>query len=117
MVAVVIAEAVAIVFLGLLVVGLLRSHADILRSLHELGAGLEDDDAPARRVTRGSAVATADAHAPGLAHDVSGVLPDDSAAAVAVVNAGQETVLAFLSTSCMSCERFWDTFAGAFPLP
>ena len=35
----VIAEAVAIALLGLLVAGLLRSHAEILRALHELGAG------------------------------------------------------------------------------
>jgi hypothetical protein len=39
--AVVVAEGVAIALLGVLVAGLLRSHALILRSLHELGAGLE----------------------------------------------------------------------------
>ena len=41
MLAVVIAEGVAIVLLGVLVLGLLRSHALILKALHELGAGLE----------------------------------------------------------------------------
>lgn len=117
MVAVVVVEGLAIVLLGLLVVGLLRSHADILRSLHELGAGIEDDDAPARGA---ASVANADAarlHTPGKAHDVSGVLVDDSAAAVAVVGTHQDTVLAFLSTTCLSCEPFWDTFAQPFALP
>jgi len=33
-------EAVAIGLLGLLVAGLLRSHAEVLRALHDLGAGL-----------------------------------------------------------------------------
>jgi hypothetical protein len=112
-VAVVVVEGLAILFLGLLVVGLLRSHADILRSLHELGAGLEDDDAPAR----GARAATSTVPVAGSAYDVSGTLPDDSAAAVAVVGAGQDTVLAFLSTTCLSCEPFWETFARPFPLP
>ncbi len=41
MLAAVIAEGVAIALLAVLVLGLLRSHALILRALHELGAGLE----------------------------------------------------------------------------
>ena len=41
MLAVVIAEGVAVVLLAVLVLGLLRSHALILKALHELGAGLE----------------------------------------------------------------------------
>jgi hypothetical protein len=45
MTALVIAEAVAIALLGLLVAGLLRSHADILRALHDLGAGSSHDHA------------------------------------------------------------------------
>ena len=32
-------QVAAIALLGLLVVGLLKSHAEILRQLHELGAG------------------------------------------------------------------------------
>ncbi len=49
MLAVVIAEGVAIAVLALLVLGLLRSHALILRALHELGAGLELEQAHADR--------------------------------------------------------------------
>ena len=36
-------ETVALVLLTLLVAGLLRSHAEILRRLHALGAGLDPD--------------------------------------------------------------------------
>ncbi|MGH9223505.1 MAG: hypothetical protein ACRD2W_06890, partial [Acidimicrobiales bacterium] len=39
MTVVVLIEAVVIALLGLLVVGLLRSHAEILRKLHDLEAG------------------------------------------------------------------------------
>ena len=45
MLAVVVAEGVAIALLAVLVLGLLRSHALILRALHELGAGLELEEA------------------------------------------------------------------------
>ena len=41
MLAVVVAEGVAVALLAVLVLGLLRSHALIHRALHELGAGLE----------------------------------------------------------------------------
>ena len=47
MTVVVVARGVVIAVLALLVVGLLRSHAEILRRLHDLGAGLDGDAAPA----------------------------------------------------------------------
>jgi hypothetical protein len=43
MTALVVALAVAVLLLAVLVAGLLRSHAEILKALHELGAGLELD--------------------------------------------------------------------------
>ena len=42
MIALVIVSTFVVLVLGILVAGLLRSHADILRSLHELGAGVGD---------------------------------------------------------------------------
>ena len=53
--AVVIAEGVAIALLAVLVLGLLRSHALILRALHELGAGLELEKDAAAGGTGGAA--------------------------------------------------------------
>src|SRR5688572_5684065 len=54
MLAIVIAEGVAIALLGVLVLGLLRSHALILKALHELGAGLELEKEAGAAATSGS---------------------------------------------------------------
>ena len=42
MVALVIVSTFVVLLLGILVAGLLRSHADILRALHDLGSGVGD---------------------------------------------------------------------------
>ena len=87
-------QAVAIVLLGLLVVGLLRSHAEILRKLHELGAGLDPDAAPG--VT--SAVPAPVRRTASTGFDLSGTTPGDEAVRIGVVGARQSTLLAFLSS-------------------
>src|SRR5439155_8894695 len=91
-------EAVAIVLLGLLVAGLLRSHAEILRALHDLGVDLGDaraGSAPAAAVS----LRTNDADA----HDVVGVSPDGDTVTVGVVGVRQPTLVAFLSSGCLTC--------------
>lgn len=113
MTAVVVVEAVALFLLGLLVIGLLRSHAEILRQLHQLGAGREDAaeptalDIPALR--------------PGLgqARDLSGTTPGDEAVAVGVVGVEHDTLLAFLTSGCLTCDGFWKAFneGGEAELP
>ena len=53
MTALVVVLALAVAVLGVLVVGLLRTHAEILRRLSELGAGVYDDtDAGEAATTR-----------------------------------------------------------------
>jgi len=101
-------EAVAIVLLGLLVVGLLRSHAEILRRLHELGAGLDPDATPGA-VT---AVPAPVRRGTSTGFDLAGTTPADEAVRIGVVGARQSTVLAFLSSGCLTCGGFWDTFAA-----
>jgi hypothetical protein len=109
MIAVVIAEGVAILLLGLLVAGLLRSHAEILRALHDFGAGVDpDDSAPSRR----RAAATGAGVTGGAAHDIAGVDPRGDAVAVAVTGAEHDTLLAFLSTGCDTCRPFWTAMNG-----
>jgi hypothetical protein len=107
----VVIEAVVIGLLALLVAGLLRSHAEILRALHDLGVGLDpsgtaprDTDAPTRLApsAAGSAVTGA---------DVAGLTPAGDPIVVGVVGAPQPTLLAFLSSGCVTCHGFWDTFA------
>jgi hypothetical protein len=117
--AIVVAFGLALLLLGVLVVGLLRSHAEILRALHDLGVNLEDGaPTPAARST------TVSRHAPlrtapgvpgprsdeplGEATDITGQLPRGGAAHVAVRDVEHATLLAFLSTGCGTCGTFWD---------
>jgi hypothetical protein len=130
-------EAVAIALLALLVVGLLKSHAEILRALHDLGVNLDDErtgddrsfrlrestDAagPARGPQPAPGVVdvrrpTGDDAGLGAAHDVAGVTPDGEAAAVGVVGATHPTLLAFLSSGCVACQEFWSAFGDGVAL-
>ena len=102
-------QAAATVLLGLLVVGLLKSHAEILRQLHELGAGRDEGPqhpVPVQLSGAGNATGTA-------AHDLGGQTPAGEAAAVAVVGAPHDTLLAFLSSGCLTCAGFWQALGGA----
>lgn len=114
-------EAVAIVLLGLLVVGLLRSHAEILRTLHRLGAGLDPDAAPGVTSVAGpgvtSIVAPPVRRGAATAFDVAGLTPTEEAVRIGVVGARQGTLLAFLSSGCLTCAGFWETFATTDRLP
>jgi hypothetical protein len=113
--AAVVALAVAVVLLAVLVAGLLRSHAEILRALHELGAGLELDRAggpvdvtidgvrpPRRGSARATTAETADA--------VTGESLSGEAVALSLTS-GRDTLLAFLSSGCLTCAAFWEAFA------
>jgi hypothetical protein len=113
MVALVVVVTFVVLLLGVLVAGLLRSHADILRSLHELGVGVGD---PAGTPEQPSA-RTASPRLPtwsessstlGPAPTVAGVTPAGDARAIAVDNADGFTLLAFLSSGCATCAAFWD---------
>src|ERR671921_39062 len=126
MLAVVVAEGVAIALLTVLVLGLLRSHALILKALHELGAGLE--------LERGSAAS------PGSVGPVpvqleTGVVPNarpDSLVGADVAGTsltgeellipvrgrGRRTLVAFLSSGCSVCQTFWDQLrSGPLDVP
>ncbi len=97
----------AIALLGLLVIGLLKSHAEILRQLHELGAGRAEETDHA--VPVGLAVGGSSGAA---AHDVAGRTPAGEAALVAVLGAADDTLLAFLSSGCLTCAGFWEALGA-----
>lgn len=129
---------VVVALLTVLVVGLLRSHAEILRALHDLGVNLEDGaptggtktfDLHTRAAALSSAnrgVAAAGTSAAqrigdngmaipedgplGTAHDLMGVTPAGDAAAVAISGSTGLTLLAFLSSGCATCLDFWEAF-------
>jgi hypothetical protein len=109
---VVVVLTIVVAVLALLVAGLLRSHAVILRRLHQLGAGVDeppdDAQAPARpqpdldlpqplSVSEGRAAA-----------DLEGSGPRGEAQAVRVVGTRHDTVLIFLSSGCTTCHGFWE---------
>jgi hypothetical protein len=133
-VALVVVSTFVVLVLGILVAGLLRSHADILRSLHELGVGVGDPaadgtaapDAPPGGLTTPVAMASPTALATpasspplGPAPTVAGMTPSGDARAISVSNGGGLTLLAFLSSGCASCAGFWDALQrpGLLDLP
>lgn len=101
--------AVVVAVLTVLVIGLLRSHAVVLRRLHELGAGV--DEAPVRAAP--GRPSPTDASVGRAAADVAGVDPGGDAVAVRIVGARHDTVLLFLSSTCLTCARFWDDLRDA----
>ncbi len=102
--ALVVALAVAVGLLALLVAGLLRSHAEILRILH--GLGVTEDEVLGRRPP---AAAPAPVRLSGAqAADVTGTTPQGGAVRVGVVATDHPTLLAFLSSGCAGCGPFWD---------
>ena len=52
-------------------------------------------------------------------HDLAGTGLDDDAITVRVAGVDHDTVVAFLSSGCLTCRRFWDAFAepGSLGLP
>ncbi|MGD2102327.1 MAG: hypothetical protein PVG83_08805, partial [Acidimicrobiia bacterium] len=111
MTAVVIIEAVVITLLLVLVAGLLKSHAEILRKLDSLGAGGTGADAnPAQRVgTTGLGKAPTD--------EIVGIDVRGSATSISLEHGRGETLLAFLSTGCASCRVFWEELGASPQLP
>jgi hypothetical protein len=128
--AVVIAEGVAVVLLGVLVLGLLRSHALILRALHELGAGLELEKEAGTGVTTATTGGSPGAVPVELetgvvparkdstrAHDIIGTTLDREEREVRVTAPGQRSLLAFLTSGCSVCETFWHEFQRPVDVP
>ena len=112
-----VALAAVLGILAVLVVGLLRSHAEILRALHELGIG--EDGAPGSagssspptfQVRPGVSLPRGDASS-GVVDDLVGVDPWGDPMSVAVLGTPHRTLLVFLSSGCLTCQDFWRAFA------
>jgi hypothetical protein len=119
MTAAIVSLGLVVAVLGVLVIGLLRSHADVLRALHELGVGEEQLTAPERQAHRSAASGVrtvpgvpepGDASALGRRVDVAGIDPDGGAVNVGLDGSASMTLLAFLSTGCSTCHDFWRAF-------
>lgn len=104
---------VVLALLAVLVAGLLRSHAEILRALHGLGVDLDPRNAGGVSTAVASPVVRA-TDVPSRpergAVDVAGSTPDEDAVSIAVAGADHLTLLAFLTSGCLTCSAFWDAF-------
>ncbi len=129
---------VVVAVLALFVIGLLRSHADILRALHDAGISLDPDGAE-HRTDHGhgpsdTVTPTFESSTPPTirtvegvpepagtsgrrAHDLVGVTPTGATRTVAVTATDGATLLAFLTTGCATCAGFWSAFAEGVQLP
>jgi hypothetical protein len=102
--------AIAVGLLGVLVAGLLRSHAEVLRALHDMGVVLDPgrkrssvDDLPTRSTASGEETS---------GFDLVGTTVEGGSMSLAVRGTERLTLLAFLSSTCLTCRSFWDAFAA-----
>jgi hypothetical protein len=99
-------ETLLLVLLVLLVAGLLRSHAEILRRLGPPAEEARDDGPVVRQ------------HAPArdrgalAAPDVAGSTLQGDSLKVSLAPGAPPTLLAFLTSGCTSCRNFWDAFGS-----
>jgi len=105
--------AVVVGLLVVLVAGLLRSHAEILRSLHRLGVNFD----PAASADAGSGTTAirsipVTGGPPKSGRDLAGATPTGDAVSIAVREVRHMTLLAFLSSGCSTCLDFWSAFAS-----
>lgn len=113
--ALIVIEAIVIGLLLVLVAGLLRSHAEILRQLHALGGGEHPTGTFVPSPRRGGL-------GPAPLANLSGPTPEGGTASVALTGSRGYSLLAFLSTTCTSCQPFWQglsgdlNFSGARPI-
>jgi hypothetical protein len=114
--ALLIVETIVLLLLCLLVAGLLRSHAEILRRLNSLEAPGHEPAQDAGRWAREGEV-----HPDWLprpreeatpAFDVSGRTLSGDPIQVGVRESRSNTLLAFLSSGCATCVRFWEAFGA-----
>jgi hypothetical protein len=104
-----------LVLLVVLVAGLLRSHAEILRRL----GPVDDEPGTTGRVAAAARVAAVSQRDRGLvsAPELAGVTPAGDAVKLAFDGAGTApTLLAFLTSGCGTCAAFWETLGeGRLP--
>jgi hypothetical protein len=102
-------ETLLLVLLSLVVIGLLRSHAEILRRLGPPQEAGGDSDVLAPRLPEPPP-------REGLrrAPEISGMTLGGDGVQVGS-GSGRPMLLAFLTSGCLTCEGFWETFSQAEP--
>jgi hypothetical protein len=106
-------ETLLLVLLAVMVVALLRSHAEILRRLGPPG---EEHEAAAGRERFAVGLATPpEREGATPAADVAGISLAGDGVQIGLGPGSPSTLLAFLSSGCLTCETFWTTFSGTPP--
>jgi hypothetical protein len=108
----VIVETIVLGLLAVVVVSLLRSHAELLRRLPEPEEDPHEHHAhgaavPIERAPTLSSELPAPSRRATEAHDVIGTTLDGDHVVVSAAS-GSDTLFAFLSTGCLTCQGFWD---------
>lgn len=99
--------ALVVALLVVLVAGLLRTNAEVMRRLDALGAGL-DGDPPAVGSGRRDPQPGAAQRTGRSAADLSGATLDGGTHVVRVVGTRHDSLLLFLSSGCLTCRSFFD---------
>lgn len=106
------AETLLLILMAVVVVALLRSHAEILRRLDSLGEGpaptgdltvLAGPESGPRR--EGTVVAP----------DIAGTDLDGLGVQIGMAPGAPSTLVAFLTSGCMTCMEFWRSFSERVP--
>jgi len=128
---------VAVALLGFLVAGLLRSNAELTRSMHQMGFDLGPSGpggpggpGPHGRGAAGGVTTAVPLHAGSSAGGTSsrrptparpdvadiaslaGLTPSGDSVSLAVGDVGHDTLVAFLTSGCQTCRTMWDSFRG-----
>ena len=113
MTVVVVLLAIAVGVLTLLVFGLLRTHAEILRALDRAGISLDDEEAAASAAGVVPDRPEVDVSTrPAGVRDLVGTVPAGGPTKIAVTGVAHFTLLAFLSAGCRTCQQFWEAFSA-----
>lgn len=122
MTALVVGLTIAVALLTLLVAGLLRAHAEVLRTLHQMGVNLDPNapssvPVPGPQDVRFGLDIRPTPRRPAATDllDVAGTTPRGDAVSIALTGVAHDTLLAFLTSGCSTCRGFWDSFRSAVP--
>lgn len=99
MTALIVIEGVVILILLILVAGLLKSHAEILRQLHRLGGEPNARDNGRQPAPVGFTEVPS--------RVITGVDLEGASRSVSLETGHSPTLIAFLSSGCASCQTFW----------
>jgi hypothetical protein len=111
-------ETVVLVVLTILVAGLLRAYATVLRRLHALDGGGGAREIGEFKVQESVSMPTPAARQQRTeGHDIAGSTIGGELVSTRVIGVEHDTVLLFLSSGCAACEVFWDELSRPVALP